>query len=136
MSFVPSTHLPALHTRKVGRCARFEEIEIGLDEIARALGVLEDEEEHYFLGEGEASGSTSNLDDTVTQDGAEEEEDAFELRHVKDWLTSVSCLRWLPLTGQGDAGGENDPEDDGKVDEILRKTSRLLAICAGKSGES
>ncbi|UZJ51657.1 hypothetical protein CBS101457_000977 [Exobasidium rhododendri] len=134
MSFVPSRDLPALTDRSKSRERKCEEIGAGLYQIERALGAVEGDEEHYYLG-GEASMSTS-IDRSSQDDDENEEENTFELRHTKDWLTSVSCLRWLPVNVTEDVIEESENlilEDDQAVDEILRRAARLLAICAGKS---
>ena len=108
-------------------------IEEGLGHIAKALGALEGEEEHFWvdqdrLGQGEGVGGEEETD----------EEDGYELRFTKDWLMGVTCLRWLPVREGAIEEEDEERDDDGdeeRTEEILRQAARLVAVCAGKSGE-
>jgi hypothetical protein len=148
MAFLPSRDLPALHVGGKGKKEKELLIQKGLDCLAIAFGVQEDEEEHYYYGREEddeqIAATTSRLNEEEKQgnsnsdDDLEGREDVFELQYTKEWLSGVSCLRWIPKSrgnGKADGDEEDDDEDDAQVDEILRKAARLIAVCAGKSGE-
>lgn len=131
---MPSRDLPSVHGRGGSRKDKLILIEEGLRHIAKALGALEGEEEHFWVdqdrhGQGEGEGF-----------GEEQEahgEDDYELRFTKDWLVGVTCLRWLPVCeGANEEDEERDDDgDEERTEEILRQAARLVAVCAGKSGE-
>lgn len=120
MHFVPSRDLPSLSSKGStdSIAIRIEKIKAGLCKIQKALG-LEKEEQHIWIGK-------EALDDSAEAISCRKDDD-FELSHTQRWLSNVACLKWLSLEEQ-----INIDED---IDEILDRAAKLVATCAGKSGE-
>jgi hypothetical protein len=133
MTFIPSRDLVHLYSRKTDVGDIIAKVNKGLDDLARALGTAEDEEEHNYISkDGVRMTNPVGGQDEPSKEENEEDgrEEAFELNFARDWLMNVSCLRWLPLSN------DDTQEEQEAIDEILRRAARLVAICAGKSGES
>lgn len=108
----------------------------GLDAIARALGTSDGEEEHFYISkDGSRTYRGGEGGEAEVEEGAmESREQRFELGYAKGWLEGVSCLKWLKLS----TDGKEEQSENGQevaIEEIQRRASRLIAICAGKAGE-
>ena len=91
---------------------------------------------------GHADDSDEHVDGRDDDDGdSDDDEDDFETRFVNEWLPRVACLKWLPLDflqDREEKDNRNDPEGSlvtSPIDEIINAAARLIAICAGQSGE-
>jgi hypothetical protein len=138
MVFIPSRDLIHLHTRGERDVnTNITLINRGLIELARAFGTSEDEEEHIYIGK-DGSKTTQRHDEEVgeREEGySESQEQRFELNYAKDWLNGVSCLKWMKLSTDVKNAQNDDSQQEEVIEEILRRASRLIAICAGKAGE-